>query len=72
MSYLNQKTIKNAITFSGIGLHSGVDVNVTIKPAIPLELWHSKVVVIPMLEKIVITILYTWSTRYIQWALGCL
>ena len=35
MSYLNQKTIKNSISFSGIGLHTGVDVNVTIKPAIP-------------------------------------
>ena len=35
MSYLNQKTIKNSISFSGIGLHTGVSVNVTIKPAIP-------------------------------------
>ena len=35
MSYLNQKTIKNSISFSGIGLHTGVDVNVTIKPAVP-------------------------------------
>ena len=35
MSYLNQKTIKNSISFTGIGLHTGVDVNVTIKPAIP-------------------------------------
>ena len=33
MSYLNQKTIKNTISFSGIGLHTGVDVNVSIKPA---------------------------------------
>ena len=35
MSYLNQKTIKNNISFSGISLHSGVDVNVCIKPASP-------------------------------------
>ena len=35
MSYLNQKTIKNSISFSGIGLHTGVDINVSIKPANP-------------------------------------
>ena len=35
MSYLNQKTIKNNVTFSGIALHSGADVNLTIKPANP-------------------------------------
>ena len=35
MSYLNQKTIKNSISFSGVGLHTGVDVNVLIKPAKP-------------------------------------
>ena len=35
MSYLNQKTIKNNITFSGIALHSGLNVNVCIKPAEP-------------------------------------
>ena len=35
MSYLNQKTIKNAISFSGVGLHTGVNVNVSIKPANP-------------------------------------
>ncbi len=35
MSYLNQKTIKKNVTFSGIALHSGVDVNVNIKPANP-------------------------------------
>ena len=33
MSYLNQKTIKKATSFSGIALHSGVNVNVKIKPA---------------------------------------
>ncbi len=35
MSYLNQKTIKKNILFNGIGLHSGLKVNVCIKPANP-------------------------------------
>ena len=35
MSYLTQKTIKNIVSFSGIALHSGLDVNVCIKPAEP-------------------------------------
>ena len=35
MSYLNQKTIKKNVNFSGIALHSGLDVNVCIKPAKP-------------------------------------
>ena len=35
MSYLNQKTIKNSIKFSGISLHSSLNVNVCIKPAEP-------------------------------------
>ena len=35
MSYLSQKTIKNIISFSGISLHSGLTVNVCIKPAVP-------------------------------------
>lgn len=35
MSYLTQKTIKNNISFSGVSLHSGLDVNVCIKPAYP-------------------------------------
>ena len=35
MSYLTQKTIKNHISFSGVALHSGVDVKVCIKPAEP-------------------------------------
>ncbi len=35
MSYLTQKTIKNSINFSGIALHSGINVNVCIKPADP-------------------------------------
>ena len=35
MSYLTQKTLKDKIHFSGIGLHSGVTVNVCIKPAEP-------------------------------------
>ncbi len=35
MSYLTQKTIKNNISFCGIALHSGHNVNVCIKPAEP-------------------------------------
>ena len=35
MSYLTQKTVKNNISFSGIGLHNGNKVNVCIKPADP-------------------------------------
>jgi len=35
MSYLTQKTIKNNVNFSGITLHSGLSVNVCIKPAEP-------------------------------------
>ena len=35
MSYLTQKTIKNKVSFEGIGLHSGMDVKICIKPADP-------------------------------------
>ena len=35
MSYLTQKTIKNNVLLSGIALHSGLNVNVCIKPAKP-------------------------------------
>ncbi len=35
MSYLTQKTIKNPVSFNGISLHSGKNVNICIKPAIP-------------------------------------
>ena len=35
MSYLNQKTILRPISFSGVGLHSGLKVNLTLKPAEP-------------------------------------
>ena len=35
MSYLTQKTIKSNIFFSGVALHSGINVNVCIKPAEP-------------------------------------
>ena len=35
MSYLTQKTIKNNVSFNGVALHSGVDVNICIKPAEP-------------------------------------
>jgi len=33
VSYLNQKTIKKNISFNGIALHSGLNVNLSIKPA---------------------------------------
>ena len=33
MSYLTQKTVKEKIEFSGIALHSGLNVNISIKPA---------------------------------------
>ncbi len=35
VSYLTQKTLKNNLSFSGIALHSGHNVNVCIKPAKP-------------------------------------
>jgi UDP-3-O-[3-hydroxymyristoyl] N-acetylglucosamine deacetylase len=35
VSYLTQKTIKNNVTFNGIALHSGLEVNICIKPADP-------------------------------------
>jgi UDP-3-O-[3-hydroxymyristoyl] N-acetylglucosamine deacetylase len=35
MSYLTQKTVKNNVSFSGVALHSGLDVNICIKPAEP-------------------------------------
>jgi len=35
VSYLNQKTIKNPVSLSGIGLHSGQAVDVCIKPSGP-------------------------------------
>ena len=35
MSYLTQKTLKKDISFSGMALHSGLNVNVCIKPAKP-------------------------------------
>tara|TARA_B100001250_G_scaffold171419_1_gene147620 strand:+ start:2465 stop:3385 length:921 start_codon:yes stop_codon:yes gene_type:complete len=35
VSYLTQKTIKKSVSFSGIALHSGLDVNICINPAEP-------------------------------------
>jgi len=35
VSYLTQKTIKKNVSFNGVALHSGVNVNVIIKPADP-------------------------------------
>jgi len=35
MSVLNQKTINKDITFKGVGLHGGLEVTMTLKPAVP-------------------------------------
>jgi len=35
VSYLTQKTINNKVSFSGVALHSGLNVNICIKPAEP-------------------------------------
>jgi UDP-3-O-[3-hydroxymyristoyl] N-acetylglucosamine deacetylase len=35
VSLLTQKTIKNNVTFNGVALHSGLNVNICIKPAEP-------------------------------------
>ena len=35
MSYLNQKTVLKPISFNGVGLHSGLNANLTLKPAEP-------------------------------------
>jgi len=35
VSNLNQKTVKNKINFSGVGLHSGIKANVSINPSSP-------------------------------------
>ncbi len=37
MSYLTQKTIKSPVSFSGIALHNGLNVNITLKSAKPNE-----------------------------------
>ena len=37
MHNLNQKTVKSEINFNGVGLHSGTNVNLIIKPAKPNE-----------------------------------
>jgi UDP-3-O-[3-hydroxymyristoyl] N-acetylglucosamine deacetylase len=35
VSYLTQKTITNKVSFNGVALHSGLDVNICVKPAEP-------------------------------------
>ena len=35
MSLLNQKTLNKAVSFEGIGLHSGKPIKLTIKPSEP-------------------------------------
>jgi UDP-3-O-[3-hydroxymyristoyl] N-acetylglucosamine deacetylase len=37
VSYLTQKTIKTHVSFSGVALHNGLNVNVTLKSAKPNE-----------------------------------
>ena len=37
MSYLTQKTLKSPVSFSGIALHNGLNVNITLKSAEPNE-----------------------------------
>tara|TARA_B110000037_G_scaffold176369_1_gene201307 strand:+ start:144 stop:1064 length:921 start_codon:yes stop_codon:yes gene_type:complete len=37
VSYLTQKTLKTSVSFSGIALHNGLNVNITIKSAKPNE-----------------------------------
>jgi len=37
VSYLTQKTIKTPVSFSGIALHNGLDVNITLRSAKPNE-----------------------------------
>ncbi len=37
VSYLTQKTIKSPVSFSGIALHNGLNVNITLKSAKPNE-----------------------------------
>ena len=53
MSVLNQKTIKSDIKISGVGLHSGLHANLTIKPAAPntgilfkrIDIKHNNIVI---------------------------
>ena len=35
MSILNQKTINSSLSFEGVGLHTGINSKVTIKPSPP-------------------------------------
>ena len=35
MSILNQKTVNSNVTFEGIGLHTGINSKITIKPSSP-------------------------------------
>ena len=56
MSILNQKTVNSKISVSGIGLHSGKNVNLNILPANPNEGINFKRVDIVNGEKIVSTL----------------
>ncbi len=66
MSILNQKTIAKKISFSGIGIHTGQNVNLTINPSLPntgiifkrVDL-KSKNIIIPIYSNVIDTTLCT-------------
>ncbi len=66
MSILNQKTIAKKISFSGIGIHTGQNVNLTINPSLPntgiifkrVDL-KSKNIIIPIYSNVIDTNLCT-------------
>ena len=66
MSILNQKTIARKISFSGIGIHTGQNVNLTINPSLPntgiifkrVDL-KSKNIIIPIYSNVIDTTLCT-------------
>ena len=66
MSILNQKTISKKISFSGIGIHTGQNVNLTINPSLPntgiifkrVDL-KSKNIIVPIYSNVIDTTLCT-------------
>ncbi len=66
MSILNQKTIAKKISFSGIGIHTGQNVNLTINPSLPntgiifkrVDL-KSKNIIVPIYSNVIDTTLCT-------------
>ena len=55
MSLLNQKTIKEPVNFSGVGLHNGENANITIKPSEP----NSGIIFRPTRDKSIVSQLST-------------